>query len=102
MGTLTLLKFYFTMKVAAVFLSLAATVNAMSAERHGQFHSILMDMQNEVFEEMQSTSNPQALEIIEFIIEDLKKIDQFHHNFELMTHGGTNNHEKRSVWGMIQ
>lgn len=51
---------------------------------------------------MQTTTNPQALEIIEFIVEDLKKIDQFHHNFELMTHGSTTSHEKRSIWGTIQ
>ena len=48
-------------------------------------HSIF----TEVLEEHKTTTNPQALEIMDFILQDLEKIDQFAHNFELMTHGET-------------
>ena len=49
----------------------------------------------EVLQEHKSTTNPQALEIMDFILQDLEKIDQFAHNFELMTHGETKQHQKR-------
>lgn len=52
-------------------------------------------MKNEVLQEHKSTTNPQALEIMDFILQDLEKIDQFAHNFELMTHGETKQHQKR-------
>ena len=49
----------------------------------------LFDHFSEVLEEHKTTTNPQALEIMDFILQDLEKIDQFAHNFELMTHGET-------------
>lgn len=47
------------------------------------------------------TGNPQALAIMDLIIQDLAKIDQFHHNYEMMTHGETTQHAKRDIYDMI-
>ena len=47
------------------------------------------------------TGNPQALAIMDLIIQDLAKIDQFHHNYEMMTHGETTQHEKRDIYDTL-
>ena len=47
------------------------------------------------------TGNPQALAIMDLIIQDLAKIDQFHHNYEMMTHGETTQHAKRDIYDTL-
>ena len=47
------------------------------------------------------TGNPQALAIMDLIIQDLAKIDQFHHNYEMMTHGETTQHAKRDIYDAL-
>lgn len=47
------------------------------------------------------TGNPQALAIMDLIIQDLAKIDQFHHNYEMMTHGETTQHAKRDFYDAL-
>ena len=44
---------------------------------------------SEVWKEHEATSNQQAISIMDLILQDLDKIDQFHHNYEMMTHGET-------------
>ena len=43
----------------------------------------------EVWQEHEATTNQQAISIMDLILQDLDKIDQFHHNYEMMTHGET-------------
>merc|ERR1711990_1247417 len=71
-------------------------VYGMAIADHNAFHNILTEMQDEVWKEHEATSNQQAISIMDLILQDLDKIDQFHHNYEMMTHGETSSHDKRS------
>merc|ERR1711893_109319 len=64
-------------------------VYGMSLSEHNAFHTILTEMQDEVWQEHEATTNQQAISIMDLILQDLDKIDQFHHNYEMMTHGET-------------
>merc|ERR1711953_174121 len=90
-----------TMKVAQIIF-LVPSICAFDAGQHNKFHEILLDMQHEIWTEHQATTDSQARGVMDLILQDLDKIDEFHHNYEMMTHGETSDHsmgehaEKRS------
>ena len=100
----------------AQIIFLVPSICAFDAGQHNKFHDILLDMQHgklqalydllyltlEIWTEHQATTDPQARGVMDLILQDLDKIDEFHHNYEMMTHGETSDHsmgehaEKRS------